>query len=51
MYVMFGLLAVLFVSLGYLSMQSQREGFEKKKKEGFEHKKKKEGFEKNKVKK
>ena len=26
MYVMFGLLAVLFVSLGYLSMQGNREG-------------------------
>jgi hypothetical protein len=26
MYVMFGLLAVLFVSLGYLSMQGSREG-------------------------
>jgi hypothetical protein len=26
MYVMFGLLAVLFVSLGYLSMQGKREG-------------------------
>ena len=28
MYVMFALLAVLFVSLGYLSMQGKREGME-----------------------
>lgn len=28
MYVMFGLLTVLFVSLGYLSMQGGREGLE-----------------------
>ncbi len=28
MYVMFGLLALLFVSLGYLSMQGSREGME-----------------------
>ena len=34
MYVMFGLLAVLFVSLGYLSMQG-KEGMENKKKAGF----------------
>jgi hypothetical protein len=27
MYVIFGLLAVLFISLGYLSMQTGREGF------------------------
>ena len=33
MYVMFGLLAVLFVSLGYLSMNSGREGLEDKKEE------------------
>ena len=32
MYVMFGLLAVLFISLGYLSMQS-KEGLEDKKEE------------------
>jgi hypothetical protein len=41
MYVMFGLLAVLFISLGYLSMQTGREGFEEglKKEEEEEEKK------------
>jgi hypothetical protein len=40
MYVMFGLLAVLFISLGYLSMQS-KEGLEDKKDDEEEEKKKK----------
>ena len=48
MKVMFGLLAVLFISLGYLSMQG-REGMtggkeEEKKKEGMTGQKKKEGM-------
>jgi hypothetical protein len=38
MYVMFGLLAVLFISLGYLSMQS-KEGLEDKKDDKEEKKK------------
>ncbi len=42
MYIMFGLLALLFISLGYLSMQSNQEGLtmgteeEEDKPEGFE---------------
>ncbi len=42
MYIMFGLLALLFVSLGYLSMQSNQEGLtmgteeEEERMEGFE---------------
>lgn len=43
MYVIFGLLAVLFISLGYLSMQTGREGFvegnEEKKEEDDDKKK------------
>jgi len=41
MYVMFGLLAVLFISLGYLSMQS-KEGLEDKKEEDKKEEDKKE---------